>query len=330
MSSHLSTSELETLIVQSIDHRYQVQATRGLADYIFSNHLFQSFQPDFLDFSYQYRQEIANYLSDQQHLAELSEYCIRSTKAYTYQRNQFINFPQSYDELLHAQYNNFLAQLREVLEQSDTIESLAHAYSTVLQTHHERLRLILSSYCIAYQPGGLPENPLLKTVPCAEYSPQFQLHLLGLDKTELKEPILDIGCGETGKLVAYLRDKGYRAIGIDRLVPSLPNYIQQDWFEFEYGLGKWGTIIAHQSFSTHFIHAHLHNSVRAEQFAKLYMKILSGLRRDGVFCYAPGLPFMEEHLEKVTGYSIHKTIIETDKILGIGEVFYSVNVKRTA
>ena len=328
MSNHLSTAELETLIMQSIDQRYQAQTTRNLADYIFSNHLFQSFQPDFLNFSYQYRQEIANYLSEKQHLAELCEYCIRSTKAYTHQRNQFINFPHFYDELLHSQYNDFLAQLREALEQSDTIESLANAYSTVLQTHHQRLRLILSSYCIAYQPGDLQENSLLKTVPCAEYSPQFQLRLLGLDKSELKEPILDVGCGETGKLVEYLRNKGYRAVGLDRLVPSLPNYVQQDWFEFEYGVDKWGTIIAHQSFSTHFIHAHLHNSVGAEQFAKLYMKILSSLGREGVFCYAPGLPFMEEHLENAAGYSITKKTIETDKILGIGEVFYSVNVKR--
>ncbi|HMQ54051.1 MAG TPA: class I SAM-dependent methyltransferase [Anaerolineae bacterium] len=327
MPSQLNISELEALILRSIDQRYQIQATRNLADYIFSNHLFQSFPPEFLDFSFQYRREIAGYLADEQHLAALREYCIRSTKAYTYQRNQFINFTQFYDELLSAQYLDFLSQLRVALEQSDTIEALAKAYSTVLQRHHQRLRLILSSYCLTYQPGDLQENSLLKTVPCAEYSPQFQARLLGLDETEWLDPILDIGCGQSGKLVKYLSEKGYTAIGLDRLGPPLPNFIQQNWFEFDYGVGQWGTIIAHQSFSTHFIHAHLHHPGNAEEFAKLYMRILSALRRGGTFCYAPGLPFVEHHLEKVAGYSISKTVIEADQILGIGEVFYSVKVR---
>ena len=330
MTSCLSISELETLILQSIDQRYQVQSPRNLADYIFSNHLFQSVQPDFLAVFYQYRQEIASYLFDDQHLARLSEYCLHSTKTYTYKRNQFINFPDFYDELLYSQYNDFLSQLGAALAQSESIEALTAAYSTILQTHHQRLRLILSSYCVTSQPGDLRRNPLLKTVPCAEYSPQFQLHLLGLEEVDLINPILDIGCGEMGRLVLYLKDKGYSVIGVDRLVPSSPDFIQQDWFAFDYGVNRWSTIIAHQSFSTHFIHAHLHNFERAEQFAALYMKILSGLRAGGVFCYAPGLPFIEEHLEEMVGYSITKTAIESDQILGIGEVFYSVKVEKIA
>lgn len=330
MSHRLNPSELETLLLRSIDQRYEAQAAQSLADYIFSNHLFQSFQSDFLDFSYHFREEIANYLSDDQHLTALSEYCVRSTKNYTYQRNQFINFSQFYDELLLAQYHDFLIQLRAALEQSDTIETLANSYAAVLQNHHERLRLILSSYCTAYQPGDPRENPLLKTVPCAEYSPQFQLRLLGLDTAELSDPILDIGCGESGKLVTYLQENGRIAMGIDRQVPALPNFVQQDWFAFDYGSARWGTIIAHQSFSTHFIHAHLHNSERAEQYAKLYMTLLASLSLGGKFCYAPGLPFIETHVEKTAGYAVTKTTIEADKTLGIGEVFYAANIEKIA
>ncbi|MAT96605.1 MAG: hypothetical protein CL608_05630 [Anaerolineaceae bacterium] len=330
MSHHLNPSELEALLLRSIDQRYEAKAAQSLADYIFSNHLFQSFQPGFLDFSYRYREEIANYLSDEQHLAALSTYCIRSTKNYTYQRNQFINFPQFYDELLLAQYHDFLLQLKNALEQADTIEDLANLYAAVLQKHHERLRLILSSYCAAYQPGDLQKNPLLKTVPCAEYSPQFQLHLLGLDTAELADPILDIGCGESGNLVTYLRENGRIAIGLDRLVPALPNFVQQDWFAFDFGSARWGTIIAHQSFSTHFIHTHLHNSEKAQKYARLYMSLLSSLKLGGKFCYAPGLPFIEAHNEKTADYTVTKTIIEADKTLGIGEVFYSTIVERIA
>ncbi len=179
-------------------------------------------------------------------------------------------------------------------------------------------------------PTDLSENPLLSTVPCEEYSAQFQLRLLSLDITELIQPILDIGCGESGQLVNNLRSKGYTAFGVDRFAPSTPNFFQQDWFEFDCGTNNWGTIIAHQSFSTHFIHAHLHHSSRADDFASLYMRILGSLRVGGEFCYTPGLPFIEGHLEKMVGYSMTKTTIEADNMLGIGELFYSVRVKRVS
>jgi hypothetical protein len=330
MSNHLDTTELERLILNSIDQRYEVHAQKDLADYIFSNYLFQSFPPAFVDFSYQYRQAIADYLSDERCLASLIEYCIHSTKAYTYQRNQFINFTQGYDELLYSEYYDFFSQLRAALEQAETPEALTKAYAMALKTHHERLRLILSSYCITYVSTELPDNPLLRTVPCEEYSAQFQLRLLNLAITELRPPILDIGCGVSGQLSNHLRSKGYPAFGVDRLAPSTSNFFQQDWFEFDYGTDKWGTILAHQSFSTHFIHAHLHHSRSADDFARLYMRILGSLRIGGEFCYSPGLPFIEGHLEKMVGYSMAKTRIETNNMLGLGEIFYSVRVKRGA
>ena len=330
MANHLDLSELENLVLASIDQRYQAQASRNLADYIFSNHLFQSFPPAFLEFVYHYREGLASYLSDERHRAALTDYCIRATRTYTYQRNQFINFTRFYDELLSAQYGDFFCQLRTALVRADTIETLADELANVLQQHHERLRLILSTYCLAYQPTNLAQNPLLETVACAEYLAQFQLTLLQLDLTELVEPILDIGCGQLGKLVEDLRSDGYRAVGLDRLAPTGPYFIQQDWFEFDYAQEAWGTIIAHQSLSTHFIHAHLHNSGQAERFARLYMSLLSSLRMGGKFCYAPGLPFIEDLLEPMAGYTISKKMIEADKTLGIGEVFYSVKVAKTA
>ncbi len=324
----LDTAELEKLILHSIDQRYQAHATRNLADYIFSNYLFQSFRPAFLDFSYQYRQAIADYLSDERHLVSLVEHCIHSTKAYTYQRNQFINFTKLYDELLYSEYYDFFSQLRVMLEQADKPESLSNSYSTALKNHHERLRLILSSYCVSYLPTDLEENPLLSTVPCEEYSAQFQLRLLGLDVIELMQPILDIGCGESGQLVTGLASKGYAVFGIDRFASSRPGFFRRDWFDFDYGTDNWGTIIAHQSLSTHFIHAHLHNSSRAGDFASLYMRVLASLKLGGEFCYSPGLPFVEEHLEKMAEYSMTRTTIGADNTLGIGEIFYSVRVTR--
>lgn len=85
---------------------------------------------------------------------------------------------------------------------------------------------------------------------------------------------------------------------------------------------------APQSFSTHFIHAHLHHASKADDFARLYLKILSSLRAGGEFCYTPGLPFIESHFEKMTGYSICKTVIEVETLRGIGEIFNAVRVKK--
>lgn len=330
MVKQLDTKELERLLLNSIDQRYEVQANRNLGDYIFSNYLFQSLSPALVDFSYQNRYAIADYLADERRLVSLVEYCIHATKTYTYQRNQFINFPPSYEKLLSSEYYTFLTQLRAVLQQAETIDNLSDGYLAALKTHHNRLRLILSAYCTAHLPTDLPENPLLRTVPCEEYSVPFQLHLMGLDLTELAEPILDIGCGKSAQLVNYLSGKEYKAFGLDRFAPSGVNFLRDDWFEFDYGQEKWGTIIAHQSFSTHFIHAHLHHAHKADDFASLYLKILSSLRIGGEFCYTPGLPFIEGHIEKMAGYTMTKTTIAADTMLGIGEIFYAVRVKKMA
>jgi len=324
----MDTAQLEKLILASIDQRYRMQAGRDLADYVFANHLFQALQPEWLDFSYQYRGEIADYLSHADHLESLVQYCVHATKSYTYQRNQFINYTGPYDELLHTEYADFLSKLKAAMQAPGSFESYQSAYATALMEHHERLRLILSSYCVSALPSELRNNPLLSSVPSDQYSAQFQVRLLNMELPNLMEPILDVGCGELGGLVHYLRSQGLEAFGIDRLAPAGPHFSQADWFEFDYGQQQWGTITAHQSISTHFIHAHLHGTKQADEFARLYMKLLSSLQVGGALYYAPGLPFIEDHLVNLKGYALKKTTIEADTALGIGEIFYSVRVCR--
>lgn len=324
----MDTAQLEKLILESIDQRYRAQAGHDLADYVFANHLFQALQPEWLDFSYRYRREIAGYLSNADHIEALVQYCIHATKSYTYQRNQFINYTGLYDELLHTEYADFLSKLKAVLQAPSSFESYQSACTAALKEHHERLRLILSSYCVSALPSELRNNPLLSNVPSDQYSAQFQVRLLNMELPSLMEPILDVGCGESGGLVHYLRSQSLEASGIDRLAPAGPHFSQADWFEFDYGQRRWGTITAHQSLSTHFIHAHINGTKQADEFARLYMKLLSSLQVGGAFYYAPGLPFIEEHLINLKGYSLRKTTIEADTALGIGEVFYSVRVRR--
>jgi len=309
-----------------ITQRYQSHAARELGDYIFSNHLFQSFDSEFADFLFEFREEIFQYVSSAINSAELIEYCIRSTKEYTYKRNQYINFTRQYDGLLLAEYKDLLAQIKALSETFLSREDLFQSFGNILQRHHERLRLILSSYCVITTKNELKNNPLLQSVPCEEYSARFQLDILNLDLKEITEPVLDIGCGAEGAFVKFLRGQGLEAFGIDRLAPKEPFFYQNDWFDFDYSQRKWGTIIAHQSLSTHFIYNYLSNPARVDSYVDLFVNILSSLEVDGKFCYAPGLPFFETSLEKLGRYEVLRKTIASD-LSGIGEIAYAVQIK---
>jgi len=54
--------------------------------------------------------------------------------------------------------------------------------------------------------------------------------------------------------------------------------------------------ISNMAFSLHFINHHFRINGQPEKFAHSYMNILRSLKKGGRFLYAPGLPFMEEHL----------------------------------
>lgn len=141
-------------------------------------------------------------------------------------------------------------------------------------------------------------DPAAKTFVCRSYSPGFLLSLFGFDDTLPAGPVLDIGCGPQGLLVQALRQKGIEACGFDRAAVALPSSpVQQaDWFLFDYGTEKWGTILANLSFCSHFLFARQNNPQLAEQFAATYGRVLASLRPGGRWLYTPALPFIEELL----------------------------------
>lgn len=142
-----------------------------------------------------------------------------------------------------------------------------------------------------------PANLLLKTVPCEEYSPELQLDILGLEPETLLEPVLDLGCGEHGHLVEYLLEMGIEAVGADRWAPQRPEFFRNDWFDLDLSGYRWGTVIAHQSLSTHFLYHHSLQTPFAEHLARLFMDVLNALIPGGRFCYSPGLDFFEPLLQ---------------------------------
>lgn len=309
-----------------VSKRYQSHGARQLGDYIFSNHLFHSFDEKFVDFLFESREEIFQCLSNSAYSEELIEYCIHSTKEYTYERNQYINFTREYDELLLAEYGDLLAQIRSLSKTAISRDELSRSYGIVLQLHHERLRLILSTYCVLTTQNELKNNPLLQSVPCEEYSARFQLDILNLDPQKIAEPVLDIGCGKDGTLVKFLKAQAVDAYGLDRLAPKDEFFHQSDWFDFDYSQQHWGTVIAHQSFSTHFIYNYLSNPSKVGAYVDLFTRIINSLQVNGKFCYAPGLPFFEASFEKLDQYEIIRKTIASN-LSGIGEIAYAVQIK---
>ena len=85
-------------------------------------------------------------------------------------------------------------------------------------------------------------------------------------------------------------------MGIDRVAEPAEGILRADWLEVPLVPGSLGTALSHLGFSLHFLHHHLRPGGEAARYARRYMDVLRALRPGGVFAYAPGLPFVEEHL----------------------------------
>lgn len=227
--------------------------------------------------------------------------------------NQYISFTKEDKENLRHIYSALF----------NDIKNHEHDADALATTHYQRLKAWLEtsnpSFEIIYKNEGFIINP----VACSEYSAELQLEILHIDYTLLMEPILDIGCGKEAKLVRFIRSKGLEAFGFDRLVVDESYIHKNDWLEFEYITGKWGTIISNLGFSNHFHHHHLRNDGNFLGYAKKYMEILNSLRYGGRFHYAPGLPFIEQYLPaekfRLTTYSLNNNTFTSSVIMKINQ-----------
>jgi hypothetical protein len=94
-------------------------------------------------------------------------------------------------------------------------------------------------------------------------------------------------------------------LGVDRSVEAAPWLVENDWFEIDLTVVRWGTVVSHMAFSNHFIFQHLYKNGDPNRYARLYMRILGSLRPGGTFYYAPGLPFIEQFLPE-TLFTVEK------------------------
>lgn len=294
-----------------IEERYRQCDGYELDDYFNANHLFRSIEPGFVDFLREKRQEVVTLLEDAGQRARVVAAMAEATKIYTWQRNQYVMLPARSDALLVGIYNALVDVSRRALGEARDRAAIALSMSQVLEDHHRRLRSFFAAVCGPESADG-PDPAMLRRVPCDEYTPELQIRLLAIEPATLAEPVLDLGCGSKGALVRHLLDAGIDAYGADRLAPSEARFTRADWLDIPFDRVRWGTILAHQSFSLHFLFHHQHGGSAAKTFAAASMRILDALEAGGRFCYTPSLPFFESLLEKHGAYNIrvfpHETL----------------------
>jgi hypothetical protein len=234
-----------------------------------------------------YREVLGPWLASAAAAGDLADQLVR----WLHRHNQFLYATAQTRAELGQVYARALADTAELLAEARSQDEITAGLPELFAEHHQRLGLALT---VAF-------GARLRDTVQAEYSPGLQFAVLGLDRVET--PVLDVGCGASGALVAHLRAAGIEAVGMDRDAQA-PGTAAGDWLTQDYGRGVWGTVISHLGFSLHFLHHHLSDHELAFDYARAYMRILASLKVGGRFVYAPALPFLEEVLGD--GYSVER------------------------
>lgn len=224
---------------------------------------------------------------------ELAAHLSRGLVAYLTREYQYLHLDTGRQSEITRLYSQLLDEFHLGLLEDTHDQAAAAESAAAVSRHHDRLCLLVrDTLDEAGALGRVLDEP--DTPVCATYSPAVQLQVLGLDPGRLAGPVLDLGCGPDGGLVSHLRGMGRRDVyGIDQNATVSDGIFRGSWFEAPLARGAWGTVIAHQSFSLHFTHAHLRSEAQAKAYAQTYMRILESLKPGGWFAYAPGLPFLE-------------------------------------
>ncbi len=251
-----------------------------------------------------------NLLSENEKLLRLSQKSVQAIEAFTNKNKSSLDSIIDYtvDKVIRElcrvnQYYDFNAQNKSELRNIYTtlfkaIEQQVLQPEELAREHYLNLKKWLRKANPFSEKIYCTKSDFIEPVTCSEYSPELQLKILRIDITQIDTPVLDVGCGQEGNLVTYLREKGIEAYGIDRFIPDSPYIENIDWLEYDYGVRQWGAIISNLGFSNHFVHHHWREDGQYIDYARKYMQILNSLKAGGTFYYAPGLPFIEQHLDR--------------------------------
>lgn len=264
----------------------------------------------------------------------LIDYFTAAAVEFIFENYQFLQLNEQDEEALKKIYADLLNRIKILLAENQSIQMIENFLKAVLKGHFNELGDRIQQSFARNHADDATEKVKVPGTICHEYSPELQLKILNIDIAELTDPILDIGCGKSGKLVKYLKEKGFTVIGIDRLVEDSELLVKSEWLKYPMQQDFWGTIISHMSFSNHFIFHHLYKYGAPEMYAKKYMEILGSLKTGGSFYYSPGLPFIETFLPD-SKFELKRTKVETPDAnaermhqLIDEDVFYSSRVRK--
>jgi hypothetical protein len=279
-------------VAELVEQRFRELSRTRLRDILGSAPHLRTFSPELEQRARERRAALVEELAaEPARQAEIVEHLTGATRDFLQREHQFLEIDVAGERALRALYERLAREVLRSLASSDPWPAVAESLRDRLAEHHDRLRALVVE--LLARCGAEPESA---GAVCAEYSPELQLRVLGVRAQELRAPLLDLGCGASGALVQHLRRHGHEPVwGVDRHAPDGPGFVRASWFEPLPG-ATWLTVLAHQSFSLHFLHAHLRSAERAARYAERYMTILRALAPGGRFLYAPGLPFMEAAL----------------------------------
>jgi len=210
--------------------------------------------------------------------------------------NQFLDLREEHLSILRDVYSELWQDIITEIQKCDI------DFDLIQRNHLKRLtNWVKQTNNFVYRINGT-NSPEIITVVCAEYSCTLQLHLLHIDLDSLRGPVLDVGCGEHAHLVRYLQNKGFETFGMDRISDANKDshFIKTDWMDYTFQPGSWGSVVANNSFTLHFVHQNERTDSDYLSYAKKYMEILHSLQKGGTFYYAPSLPFIECYLPEDT------------------------------
>ncbi|WP_066496845.1 class I SAM-dependent methyltransferase [Abyssisolibacter fermentans] len=248
----------------------------------------------------------------------LSDYFMQKAIKMFIFNNQYLYFTKSSQKILKDIYIRYIENIYKLLSREEIntkdIEKILYIHSCNLC---EFLIETNGDYISKNQ-----SNMFIEKIICEEYSPEFQLKILALNISDIVEPVLDLGCGENANLVKYLRDHGIKAYGLDRCIDKNTDYLYSfDWFDFDYRKNYWGTIISHMAFSNHVYHHMNRSDGHIQKFNTKINELLSSLKTNGSFIYAPGLLGVEAYINTLGQYSIKK-----HQISSMDQRFYSTRI----
>jgi len=207
--------------------------------------------------------------------------------------NQYASLSNATINKINLIYRDLILSLRNLSLQNNSVNNL----EPIVSDHRNRL-------IEALRQNTHSKDQKQIFIPCSEYTGEFQVQLLRLKDIAMLEPMIDIGCGRQHQLITYLRTHGYeKTYGIDQYASDDKRIFRCNWFDFNFHLDTWGTVLAHMSFSNHFRRSILNQDEERGIYQEKYHEILNSLISGGCFIYSPSLRCIENGID-TSRYSV--------------------------